>query len=276
MLIKRAVRLFVIILGFYFFYNVSFAQSNVSVPDTVIPRGKIYTIPITGSIGQSGISNIKITLLYNARVIDIKSALGADIFIMNCNTPILSIPNLTNIDSATIDISCDSITFSNSGTICQINVEGLASSDSMTTVTPIAMYENNILNTSATLNSGTIKVPGAPVYQRFPEGLGQNYPNPFAGYTFFPISIEKPTKVEFKIFSNEGAVVLSDDDNYETFLLYKITSTGDIKINRFEDVLEKGSYKLTFIPDAELASGSYFLVMLTDNGVYNKRFLYLK
>ena len=276
MLRKRVIRLHIIFLGLLSVCYVSFAQSLVSVPDTIIPRGQIYSIPITGIIEQSNVNSIRIKFQYNARVIDIKSASGADYYIMKCQTPNLSNPNFSNIDTATIDISCDSLSSIKNGVICIIDVEGLAGSDSLTMLTPIAIYENGILNSTATLKGGTIKVPGAPVYQRYPEGLGQNYPNPFSGYTFFPISIEKATKVEFKIFANDGGEVFSDDFNYESLQLYKVTNTGNVKINRFEDVLEKGSYSLTFIPDAGLASGSYFLVMLTDNGIYNKRFLYLK
>ncbi|OGU10656.1 MAG: hypothetical protein A2X61_17050 [Ignavibacteria bacterium GWB2_35_12] len=276
MLRKRAIRLLIIIFGFYYYSYVSYAQSNVSVPDTVIPRGKIYSIPISGKIDISNVDSLRIRLQYNARVIDIKSAAGNDNFIMNCRTVKITNQDLTNIDKATIDVSCDSISPTTTGIFCMIDVEGLAGPDSLTNLIPIAVYVNGNPDLLALSDAGLIKVPGPPVYQRFPEWLGQNYPNPFSGYTFFHLSIENETKVDFKIFTNDGSEVISKDENSESLQLYKVTSTGNIKINRFEDVIDKGNYELHFIPDAELASGSYFLVMLTDNGIYNIRFLYLK
>ena len=276
MLRKRAIRLFIIIFGFYSYCHVSYAQSIVSVPDTAIPRGKIYSIPISGKIEQSGVDNIRIRLQFNARVINIKSATGSDNYIMKCLTPKLINPDLTNIDTATIDITCDSISSSTAGIFCMIDVEGLAGPDSLTLLTPIAIYVNEIPDLLATAKSGLIKVPGPLVHQRFPEWLGQNYPNPFSWFCFFPISIEKSTKVDFKIFTNDGSEVISSNSFWETIEIYKETGTGEVKINWHADLLERGNYKLHLIPDAELASGSYFLVMKTDNGIYNKRFLYLK
>jgi hypothetical protein len=276
MLRERAIRLLIIILGFYSYYNLSFAQSYVSVPDTVIPRGEIYNIPVSGIFNQSDITSLKITFQFNARVIDVKSATGADSYIMKCSTPWLSELTFSGSDTAYVDISCDSVSSITNGIICSIDVEGLAGPDSITTLVPIKVFINGIQVELPTFKAGQLRVPGSTVYQQYPEGLGQNYPNPFSGYTFFPISIENATKIDFKIFTNYGQEVFTDLDNSESLMLFKETGSGFEKINIKDDVLEKGNYRLTFIPEAELASGSYFMVMQSDNGVYNKRFLYIK
>ncbi|TAL67341.1 MAG: hypothetical protein EPN82_15330 [Bacteroidetes bacterium] len=276
MLRQKAVKIFIVILGFISFCYISYSQSFVSVPDTIIPRGDVYSITISGKIEHPEVKSVRIRFQYNARVINIKNASGSDNFIMKCNTVKLINSDLNNLEQATIDISCDSISSTLTGVFCILDIEGLAGPDSITKLKPLAVYENEEPDLLALSYDGEIKVPGIPIYQRFPESLSQNFPNPFSGYTIFPISIEKSTKVNFKVYSNNGSEVFISSESWKNSELYKITGSIDIKVNWFEDILEKGNYMFHFIPDAELASGSYFMVMQTDNGIYNIRFLYLK
>ncbi|MBI5326251.1 MAG: hypothetical protein HZB41_13435 [Ignavibacteriae bacterium] len=276
MLRQNAVKIFIVILGIISTCYISYSQTNVTVPDTVIPRGEVYSIPINGSLDQVNKKSIKIKLRYNARVIYIKSVKGSDNTIMNCLTPKLGNPDYSDISKTTVEISCDSISSSNSGIFCFIDVEGLAGPDTLTYLVPVAIYINDVQDSTAVFDGGQIKVPGDLVYQRFPEGIGQNYPNPFASYTFFPVVIDKLTKVNFKLYTNNGSEVSSINNKSETLELYKKTGTGEVKVNFDDEILDRGNYVLHFIPDAEFANGSYFLVMKTVNGIYNIRFLYIK
>jgi hypothetical protein len=276
-MLKRVRRIFSVAVFFLLLLsNKAFNQVIVSIPDTTIPRGSIYHIPIRGTISGSPLTSLTLQFSFNANVIDIKSASGADNYAMKCPKPVIDSINLDNLNSAIITITCNDVQAVNKGIICTIDVEGLVGPDSLTLIEPKKVFINGNEIDSATFTSGTIKVPGSPIFQEFPEGLGQNYPNPFITTTTFPMSINKPTKVNFLIYAVNGASVYEITVPGDWLTLEKVTKNGNIVIDRFESVLDRGTYVLQLTPGAEMASGVYFLLMLTDNGKYNKGFLYLK
>ncbi len=257
-------------------FNEALSQVIVRIPDTTIPRGSIYKIPVIGTIPGSSLNNLTLQLVFNANVIDIKSASGAGNYAMKCPVPKVDSINFDNLNSAVITISCNDVQPVNNDTICTIDVEGLAGPDSLSLIKPIKVIIDGTAIDAATLVQGTIKVPGEPVYQEFPEGIGQNYPNPFESTTTFPMSINNLTKVNFLIYAVNGASVYEVTVPGDWLTLEKVTKNGNIVIDRFDSVLERGSYLLHLTPGPEMASGVYFLLMLTDNGKYSKGFLYLK
>jgi hypothetical protein len=252
-----------------------FSQTIISIPDTLIPRGKIYHIDITGNINQNSINNLKLTFLFDSRVIDIKSVSGSPNSAIKCNPPVYNF-NYDITNASTLDISCDNVQNITNGIICSLDIEGLVGPDSIAYIIPTGVFIDGTKDSSAILQKGLIIVPGEPIFQKYIERLGQNYPNPFSGYTFFPFTIAQPAKVKFLVYSYYGQLITSSDENDGTMIVLMSTKDGNKIISNLEVQLSEGNYYLQYSPSLKLSSGAYFLEMITDNGVYNIEFIFLK
>ncbi len=274
MIIKRINKILLLIL----ILNISaLAQNSVEIRDTTFRQGEAFSavIPVTGSIDIQPGSKLEIEFTYNAKVINILDVRGNDNFAMK--NPDTTDLNFNPIESSTIVIADDDAQSVDNGVICELLIEGLAGPDSVTELKPGKVFIDEVEQTDPNLNSGTLTIKGTPVYPIPPEGMGLNVPNPFYRSTLISFSIKESSPVYFYIYSLDGSLKISssEDENVETFKFFD--SEGIPFDYNSDEELEKGTYKLLITPKPwNFGSGSYFLIMVTDNGVYNKSIMYYK
>ncbi len=258
------------------FYYSAWADNIISVKDTLIPRGEIYSIPVNVNIEAAQIDSIEFEFEFNPFVIDIKSAIiNPDIVI---SVPEISYySNLTSlIGKFTVKIKNISNTSFNDD-LFYLNIEGLVSSDSISPLKINKFWINQII-TDYTANNAIINVPGEAILQNYPEGLFMNYPNPFRGSTTFTFNIEKKTTAKFELYNSLGINVFDESDILSRLRIMRIITGGPIQeIEDLTQELEPGKYYLVFRADETiLASSHLIMVMKTKNDSYSKSFLFLK
>lgn len=276
MVIKRLTCILIIIFFNLLGYFSLKAENTVSVSDTIIPRGEIYSIPVNGIIEADRIDSIELEFEFNPFVIDIKSVDIQASYQLNSSaytyyTTLTTEKGVLNIKI--VDIGTNLI---NSG-LFDIGIEGLVSFDSITEFKPTKLLINNI---PAQFKAGNaiIKVPGEPIFQKYPEGLFTNFPNPFRGTTTFPFNIENKSTAKFELYSSLGNRIFDESDIKSRIKIIQVIKDGSNKeIKDLSQDLDPGKYYLIFTGDESvLASGHLIMVMKTNKDNYSKSFLFLK
>lgn len=256
-----------------------YSASRIDVPDTVLFRGENNTIglEVTGNIDADQADLIQIYFEYKSDVINIKSAHGDDSFAMK-SADIYTEENFNPPDTIVLLVSDTKSQVVNNGTICRLNIEGLAGPDSIAYLKPLQLYINGALQPDTEFRTGQIKVLGAPIIPIPPEGVAQNYPNPFSETTRIIFYIKESTKIDFSLFSTGGEKIKSawDNDPSIEFNFYDGRSGDKINPEKDEE-FPPGEYELLLRPLTwKFGSGAYYLVMKTDNGTYQKTIMYTK
>jgi len=259
-------KVFTIIFFIIFNINYLFSVDKIEIPDTLIPRGSIYKLPVKGSF-DSKATNVKFILLFNSRIIDIKSALGSNNYVLKCSTPAISF-NFDNLDSSYAEISCDSVQTNSNDTICMLNVEGLVGPDSITYLQPYKLYINGTEVINFDNKKSKITVPGYPIERKQSEFLGMSYPNPSYGLIYFPFEVLNKTNIKFSIYDLSGNVIADSKTDNDFF---KLLVSGSFQ--QVNSSIDKGKYLLSYEPFLWLSCGNYFLVMQTDKNIFNKSFV---
>lgn len=264
-------------LSVFVFTSLNLLSNNkIQFNDTTINRGVISEIQLIGSLSDANVKDLKIVLEFNYLMIDIKDVIGRSDFIMKC-PKINTDYNIDNITKTSMTISCNDIQAIENGIFCILKVEGLSSSDTVLLLKPTKMIANGKELENVETRIGRITIPGIQIYQTFPENIGDNFPNPFFEETIFPISIHEPTKVKFYIYTTEGRFILSNEKPNDMLHLSFYKDRIEIPISDLNEKLEKGFYRLKLLPDnMRFASGEYYLIMVTNLGVYFKNFIYFK
>lgn len=261
---------------FILFYVNSYSEIKVTINDTTITRGITSQIFIYGTVTDENISSIRIVFEYNTLDLFVHSANGSEAYSMKCDKPVLT-TNLDDLTKSKVSVSCNDILKVQDGIICVLNIEGLVGPDTVSSIKLDSIFINGDYYNITVKDSGIINVPGMPVIQNYPEGIGYNYPNPLYEETIFDISIHEPTKVQFIVYALDGSFVFSNEKPIEMLELSFYKNSEEIPIGNLNQKLDKGSYKLKFKPDnMQFSSGEYYLIMITDNGVYHRNFIYLK
>ncbi len=252
------------------------AAASLSINDTTLKRGLVYKIPVYGTIDAPEADKIKFSVYFNALNIEILSAEGDANAAMKCPNPDF-VKNLDNLEESFAEISCEDVQNVADGVVCYLNVEALAGPDTITYLTPAHLFINDEEITDAELDSAEIKILGDLINRKTPEGIGQNFENPFYFETTFPISLNKATKINLFIYTSEGRMVASHKEISEMIELEFTKNGAKIELTDLNQSLDKGRYELKLKPDnMKFASGEYYLVMITDYGVYSQNFIYLK
>jgi hypothetical protein len=273
---RRSLHLFIALFSLLILFTAQYAvgEVNISVPDTVLTRGIVYSIPIKCTITDPNVQSIQIVFSYNAYIIDIKNANGGPNFVMNCQPPDFS-NDLTVINTATTTVTCGSIATNPSGTLLSLNIEGLAGPDTICRLYVDKVFLNGS-EVQFVSNIGNLIVPGEPIFQTSQQSIGQNYPNPFNYWTKFDFSIADSTKVEFRVYNLDGRQVEFTGNINGMFVINKIANNVSIPVD-LHSVLSQGNYTLTFTPDSyQLGSGVYFLTMKTVSGDNSSSFVFVK
>lgn len=254
------------------------SQIRIEVPDTTFPRGAADRIKleIIGTIGVSPIQNLTLVLAYNAKVLDITAARGGTNFAFRQDTLQLT-KDFTSLDNALVTITGNNVQQVTNGAICIIELEGLASSDSLSFVKPEKIIINGTTRNDLEIRAGTIKVTGTPVFPTIYEGIGDNYPNPFDAQTKIDFSLKSKSKAKFMIYSSSGEAIGNSWSNDESIGFDFFTKDG-LKLQVNSDFMfDRGEYYLIITPVIwKFSSGAYFIAMETDKGVYFKSLMYVK
>ena len=251
------------------------AQNKILLPTVTVDRGSVFNLEVEGTISLNGGDGLKLIIEYNSLLIDIRSVSGADTYAMTCDEPVL-VKSFDDYEAARIEISCDQTQSVIDGIICSLEIEVLAGPDSVGRIAPMTLFINDAEASDCEYIEGAINIPGTPVIESYIEGIGQNYPNPFAVTTKFPFTMEKTDKPEFFIYSSTGRLSVSSKNNPDAFKVY-LFMDNSVTFDLNDDNLDIGYYVMELCPDPIfIASGSYYLIMKTDKAVYFKSFLYMK
>ncbi len=251
-----------------------FSQSSVIVPDGNARRGYVTQILVQGTI-PGPVAEIKIKFRYNALLLDIKKITGGQDFAFT-DGEITFDNNMAILDSAILTISGVNVQPVENDTICIVELEGLAGPDSIAILEPVEMLINGEEPSNINYLPGILRI-GDPVFQRFPENLGTNYPNPFNFNTKFPFSINKKTKVKFYIYSLDGSLVQEIPHSSPIIEYYFFDSNGKPIKDALNSGFERGKYEIELIPvNRKVAKGIYFMIMETSKKVYHRTFIFMR
>jgi len=256
-------------------FNNLFSQVGISFDDTSIQRGRIYEIPVYGSVSGNSLTDLTLIFSFDSHIIDVKGALGGDKYAIKTLNPSFGLA-FPRLDSAVIRINSTEIQPVSNGIICMLQVEGLVYSDSLAKIVLRELILNGAHVPELKFKEGTIKVLGDAYLSHLPDDLGQCTPNPFVGQAKFGFSIENPSKVRFIVYSVLGRLVMTSDDNEFDQFVAK-SQEKNLTYKKFNQTFESGDYVLLFNPSIwDLSQGLYFMVMQTDKGAYKTNFLYFK
>lgn len=239
-----------------------YCQLSLTIPSVTVDKNENFTInvPISFVQGKS-IDSFEIVLKYNPQVVTLLNATSQTNSVITCDT-LQKTTLYTPPDKMQVKLFCTNQFIGATNQTIQLSFLALAGKDSQTVVEVESISENGQSLPINSPISGTITIRGnKQVLQNFPEFLGQNYPNPVSVdtdnpyTTTFPYSINNQTDIVFSVFNSKGQKIL-------TF-----------------PTIQRGRGEYTFVlgMDATLfASGTYSLVMETNEGVYFQSFLYLK
>ncbi len=274
--IKMRIKVFSIILLLFIIFNKSFsADYSVAVRDTLMPHGAIYEIPIFGKINDANAKNIELHINFNALILDIKSARGGEQFgIKDASIDLNTVAD--KWDSVNITINSSNISPDFEGILCYLLVEALAGPDTISIVKPFQLKVNGTA-VVADFESGFIRTSPPIVSQKYIEGIGLLYPNPFAESATVKFTIEKESKVRFLVYSTSGKFIDELPENTKYFE-FDIFNSKNERLTEFDNVkFEPGNYSLVLRPlKWEVSSGMYCVFMLTASGEYSTQFIYVK
>ena len=250
------------------------SQTSIQAPSARIDRAKTYNLPVIGTLPAGQITDIKLLFKYNANIIDIKSATGKNNYAIQDSSPIYS-NDYTNLDETLFTVVGTKVQNKTDDTLCMLQIEGLAYSDSICILKPFQMWVNNAYIANTELKDGKIIVNGSSILPNFPDNFNYGYPNPFDYKIKFDFNLEKNSAIEFKVFNLNGTRAVDSRNDPQMFAIADEIS-GKI-YNDLNQVFAKGSYTLQFTPDATvIAGGLYIIVFKTDRSVYNRNFIYIK
>ncbi len=269
---KIIFRLFILI----FTITLLQGQTLISVNDYNFDRGKDSPILINGTINSQSTGSIELKFRFNAMVVAVKKIDGGNNFAIKDENPRMDV-KFNNYTNAELTIKSDNFTNIDNGNICQIILEGLAGTDTVTNFEPISVLINGIEQANAKFTSGKISINSSPIEQKFFDGLSANYPNPFSSNTKFSFTIEKDTKIKFSVFSNGGREAYSFPSESNTFSVKFFNSDGSIIDYPDKYIFKKGRYSMELHPIPwEVTSGVYYFVFKTESNVFKENLIYIK
>ncbi len=256
-------------------FSLEAATFELSVPDTLIPSGKIYNLPVNGKINNAPQGNLSIILNFNARSLDIKSIRGSNL--SGLHDEIIAFKTIVHAwDSVDLQIETNNYSSDFSGNLFYMEVESLVGPDTLSRISLKEVRVNDSIQSSE-LSGGLIITTPPLVNQEYVEGIGVPYPNPFNEKAKIPFIVEKDSPINFKIYSYLGRLI-------DNFPLTKQNIDFQVFNNKNEEIfgienktLLAGNYYLTMHPKKwEVSSGPYYVIMETKSGVYKTNFIYVK
>lgn len=225
------------------------AQQRLSLPsDVVIKAGQTMVVDVTGDLDVPVGSLVSIDFAFTPSVITAVSGNGAPTFALQCAT--VPVSRLTIIDAAngSFTLACDNSNAIIGGTVCQLELLGLAGVRTSGEVRITRVSVNGSPLSIDPLPAMTVIVTGnEDVGPQNAEGLRRNFPNPFAGWTTIEYSVAYPGVVAFDVRDLTGRE-------------YQVIG------GQHHDV---GNYSLQLLPQTwTMSSGHYLVRMITETGIH--------
>jgi len=255
--------------------NLHSSEFNFQVEDTLIPSGRIYSIPIFGNIPINSTGVIEVSFKFNGLVLDIKSIKGSSEIGFQDNQIQYSM-NSSNWEEAVITLNSSNYKSGYSGVLFYFDIEALVGPDTISIIEPISVRLNGT-SIGAELVKGYIRTTSPIINQKYPEGIGRCFPNPFTYNGYFKFNVEKESKVKFSIFNCHGRLLQSTSsmNNYLDIAIFN--SSMQIIPSPADHIFQEGSYLLKLTPASqEMSAGLYIIVMETRYGVHNSNFVYIR
>lgn len=230
------------------------AQDQLTVPPlTQGERGAIIRIPVSGTITQSGTSQVGLS--FPADVIRIRSVEGGEQFAYHCEQLLLTNVDVSSGTIGTMTVQCEDVSSTNDGPLFEIVAEVLRGPGTNGPVQATNLVLNGTPIQNVTFVPGAVEAIGEPVLPRTTEGFTGNYPNPFSKSSTFVFQIEKPGTATLAVRSLQGRLVLD---------------LGTVNVTAGENHYQ-------FSPEGwELAQGPYMMQLVTERDQYVHAFMVVK
>ncbi len=244
-----------------------YAANTISYPETTILSGEIVDIPVEITI-DGDYDSLKLDLIFNNRIIDIKSIKEANNLDAKVNYSIAH-----RLDTGELSLSFAKKSGNKINLI--FRTEGLTYYKNEAII-KIASFIINDQYAEFVQNTNKTLVIGDKVQQGTPYNLMQNYPNPFNDHTTFNFSIDADGEVNFKVYNLVGMEVLNNANITPNMKLYKmIIGGGEEAISDGIFNLKKGKYRLDFNPiKYYFPSGVYYFTITVNNVFLSKPFIF--
>lgn len=232
--------------------SITAQEVRITVSDATAKQGDLKDIEVTGTIADTIIDSVRISVNYNANRLKIDSVTGGNEYALQCLQP--SFIDQVSISDGVLEISCSNIKQTTDGKLFVLHCTILAGTGTVAEIAPVECFVNGIKK-EGILSIGTITIDDIPVTVKFKEGIGFPFENPSYTTIRIPYSIDNPTKVSFTLYDILGRIV------------------EDISpIERTQ-----GIYEFNYIPrDGVFANGAYFVKMTTDSKVYFTYFMRIR
>lgn len=275
--VKMKIKLLKMMLALMLFcsYQAIAADFSVSIRDTLIPSGKIYEIPVYGKIHSEATGEIAISFNYNGLILDVSTAKGSASLGFQ-DSDISTTTNATDWSDAVTTVRSSNYSAGFEGILFYLTIEALVGPDTLALFRPIN-FKVAGEEVGAVFVSGTIRTTPPIVNQKYKEGIGNSYPNPFNSQANVKFTIEEESKVKFHIYSTLGRLVEVLPDNAKYIEYQVFNSKNELIENADEKMFEPGVYLLKFKPkNNEFSSGVHYIIMETKKGIYTTNFVYVK
>lgn len=242
------------VLLFLFAALTAAAQDAIIVPPlTQGERGTVVRISVSGTISQTGTSQVALT--YPADVIRIIAVEGGEQYAYHCpSMPIYG----TSVDAPAtgrLTFQCEEVVATSNGELFVVVAEFLRGPGTIGPMQATSLVLNGTQAGNATFTSGNVEALGTPLQYQSSEGFTGNYPNPFAINSDFVFQMERAGTVRLVVLNTQGRQVLD---------LGSVDATA-------------GENTYMFQPEGwELAQGAYLMQLVTDRGVYLHPFVVVK
>ncbi len=260
---------FIFYLFFYFAAVNSIFSNSIFFEDVELERGKTNLIPILieNVFTENYPIDLELELVFNAYMFEINNVRD----IVPTNTTNYEV--VLNLDDLSRSILKINSRFNQpNNTLFILQVTGLASKDSVSSIELFSIKLNNQVVDDIGLRSGRITLNNL-VFD-LESSVSEVYPNPFDFFTQVDLDIKKETMLNLKIFDNSSRslnTVLGTD-------AFKVTITDEQNNNiEYEEnvSLEVGKYKVILAPRrTNISIGAYRLVIKLDNDIFYKNFIY--
>lgn len=263
---------------FFFTCGVLFAEPSVSIRDTIIPRGEIYSIPIAGNFANVESANsIEFVFEYDQFIFDIKSVSTETSAFFTSQEPIVSSDLFSKPAKYRVKFTNTGILAAQSGNLFNLVIEGLAAprDSAAFACTEVLVNDENISFTSP---SAMFRTTGENIIQGYPTDLFSNYPNPFRGWTTFTFNLQDGGTAEFEIYNYFGTRVYPYKELSKYLHITQVSGeNGGSEFSDYFGNFPAGKFTLQFTPSEDLfPSGLYLLTMKHNGKFYSQFFVYSK
>lgn len=276
--LNKTAKQFIILIAFFLCYTISSSQ-EIFLKDTSVSVGKDVEIIINSNqLAEKDLAaTLKLTLKYNANLLEFKSATGSNTFVMNQDTlQFVNTLNKDNYEDSKLEIIANKTNQISNAPICKLNFLTLVGLDSIAKITPIMLESNSTKIENINFKEASVYL-NRIIFTNTNDKLGLASPNPFFETTNIEFTIDQESDLTFEFYNSSGRIV-SNLPNEANHLDFKVLDAkGDIVVFDSKTQFKKGNYKLILTPNArQFSAGVYYLFMKSKNSVQQSNLIFAK